>query len=66
MRLIKEGQYVGKTCAWCANPAKWRANRLGYAKYACDGHRADLQAQEATANADDHLSEGDWQSWGRI
>jgi len=67
MRKIQPGQYKDKLCAWCSMPAQWRATRLASAKYSCDAHRAELQTQEQQAKTEysDHMSEGDYQSWGR-
>lgn len=60
-------------CAWCKEQgntttlAVWRSHGVTVAKAACAVHQEHLHKYElARRIRDDHLSEGDEQSWGRL
>lgn len=54
-------------CSYCKARATWKSNGRGSIKYACPEHMAELKAHEdAVDKLDNHMSEGDYQSWGRL
>lgn len=53
-------------CDRCGERATCRTNHLSQVRYACAEHKADLQAFEDSQRDDGHMSEGDYQSWGRL
>lgn len=65
MKKVKAGTYTGRKCSWCKSPAAWRESGHAY-KFACDTHKPDLQAHEKANRDDGHMSEADYQTWGRL
>ena len=53
-------------CDRCSERASHRANFLNPTQYACGKHKSELQAVEDSKRDDGHMSEGDYQSWGRL
>lgn len=65
MKLIKQGEYKSKTCFECAKPAYFRSTYLPL--FACQEHGEQLVAKERKQRVQDsHMSEADYQSWGRL
>lgn len=65
MKQIKPGEYKKTLCSWCTLPAAWRASGMGVqGKYSCDVHRSELTQHER--RDDGHMSEADYQTWGRL
>ncbi len=68
IRQIKPGTYLQCVCSWCGQKPLWRPSSLSsIRKYACDEHRIQLALEEqARRIRDDHMSEADHQTWGRL
>lgn len=71
MKMIKATESY--QCTWCKAagkkvPAVWRLKGLGgISKKACEEHREDLREYEKKLQAQDqHMSEADYQTWGRL
>ena len=64
MKRLKQNQ-LGPWCEFC-EPKTARASYSGrgFSGFACNKHREDLRATEE--KVDDYMSEGDYQSWGRL
>ena len=56
-------------CSFCASTktrAVWRSTNIRDA-FACQHHEDDLKAEDAAqAKLDSHMSEGEWQAYGRM
>ena len=71
MKLIKEGEYKSSVCLSCGNKAQWRSNRLHTSLFACDVHKqrivdAERDERQLQDRINDHMSEADCQTWGRL
>lgn len=68
MKMIKEKD--GKPwCKFCPDKtvrAVWRATGLGMAKHACQDHVEDLRTYEKAGQDSGHMTEADYQTWGRL
>lgn len=54
-------------CSYCKARAVWRTQSLNFQqKFACDIHKKTLEAYEKDNRDDGYMSEGDYQSWGRL
>jgi len=57
-------------CTHCKDRATWRSSGFSLNKweYACESHKEIIRLKEAAANQrrDDHMSEADYQTWGRL
>ena len=56
-------------CSWCDAQAKWKSNTLTANKaFACSEHKQKLKAYEDEHSVvdDGHMSEADYQTWGRL
>lgn len=53
-------------CSHCSERATWRTHHISMHKYACPEHLEEIRAYE-DANIDNgHMSEGEWQAYGRF
>jgi hypothetical protein len=70
VKKIKEHEHK-PWCTWCRQqglevPALWRQSRHG-GTWACYDHQKDLQEREKKmAKEDSHMTEADYQTWGRL
>tara|TARA_R110000851_G_scaffold244483_1_gene397281 strand:+ start:345 stop:539 length:195 start_codon:yes stop_codon:yes gene_type:complete len=64
MKKLKVNQ-LGHWCDFC-QPKTNKATHVGYGfnGFSCEDHKTELKAGEE--KEDGHMSEGDYQSWGRI
>lgn len=68
MKKIKEKEHK-PWCKWCPEKtvrAVWRSSGAVLTKHACEQHKDDLKAYENKYRDDGYMSEGDYQSWGRL
>jgi len=72
LQQIKPGTFLQCACSWCSAKPVWRlSTRYAAKKYACDNHQQHLivfgkALQQKHAQLDDHMSEADYQTWGRL
>lgn len=68
MRKIKY-EPAGK-CHTCGEPAKWKTHNITETgKRSCDAHKAETEEYEKKYKRppdDGHMSEADYQTWGRL
>ena len=64
MKMLKPGNT--QRCSFCEQMAKWMSSSLSFKKYSCDLHKEDLTKHEIAAADDGHMSEADYQTWGRL
>ena len=66
MKKLKTNQ-LGSWCQFCP-PKTTRATHVGrfFEGFACVAHKEDLMALELENADDGYMSEGDYQSWGRL
>lgn len=68
MKKIKEKE--GKPwCKWCPEKtvrAVWRTSGICLTKHACEDHKQDLKDYENKYRDDGHMTEADYQTWGRL
>lgn len=62
----KDGKPWCKFCPEKTVRAVWRSTGMGINKHACEAHRKELQEFEASRRDDGHMSEADYQTWGRL
>lgn len=57
-------------CTYCKDRAIWRSSGFSLIKmeYACESHKLIVQLKEQAAekSRNDHMSEADHQTWGRL
>lgn len=53
-------------CSFCGNRAVWKCQNCAFVQYACTAHAPHLQEYEEEHQDDGHMSEADWQTWGRV
>jgi hypothetical protein len=53
-------------CSYCSVRAEWKTQHLNDTKFACTTHKDDLQKHEQLHQDDGHMSEADYQTWGRL
>lgn len=66
MKQIKPGEYKSAVCNWCPSKAELVSLKLaGPSRYACRQHQDNLSKLELALQID-HMSEADYQTWGRL
>lgn len=62
----KDGKPWCKFCPEKTVRAVWRSTGMSINKHACEEHQQELRALEVSRRDDDHMSEADHQTWGRL
>lgn len=66
MKQIKPGEYKSSVCNWCSSKAELVSLKLtGPRRYACRKHQNNLSKLERALQSY-HMSEADYQTWGRL
>lgn len=68
MKLLKQYQ-LGPWCGFCppkTSKAIWKSSGMTNQQFACNAHQSELKAHEIKHADNGHMSEGDYQSWGRL
>lgn len=69
MKMLKQNQ-LGPWCDFClpkTSKAIWKSGSLGcHQKFACNNHQTELKAHEIKSADNGHMSEADYQTWGKL
>jgi hypothetical protein len=65
-RFRGSGKNGKRKCRYCDERARWRVRDGWRRYYACHEHKDKLPPQKMQDIRDDHITEGDRQSWMRV